>query len=128
MFFKPKTKCTHDRIRPDSDAGYCPDCGKYIENKWYLTRCSCCGVKRKTVVKQDKIQPYHRFCPNCGNEEFYVQEVRSIDFIDINYAILIKEEARKKTLQSNQYWVERESEPIKLLGLIQNIIKSEHCF
>ena len=39
------TVCRHDKIRPDVDRAYCPDCGKLIKNEWFITRCSCCGVK-----------------------------------------------------------------------------------
>ena len=39
------TKCNHDKIRPDVEQGYCPDCGKLIKNEWFVTRCSCCGDK-----------------------------------------------------------------------------------
>lgn len=116
MFFKNKTECAHSRVSPEVDAQYCPDCGKYIENKWYLTRCSCCNVKRKTIIKHGNIEPYTKFCPNCGAQEYFVEEIAVINFININFAVLIKEIAQEQTLNKNQVWVEREPEPMKLLG------------
>ncbi len=118
MFFKKNTDCTHKRITPDIESGYCPDCGKFIQNKWYLARCSCCNIKRKTVIKQGKIQPASKYCHNCGAGNFYIEPVRTIDFIDINYAVLVKEESENKPKYNNQYWVEKEPEPIKLLSLL----------
>ncbi|MBR6126711.1 hypothetical protein IKQ21_03410, partial [bacterium] len=55
--FNLKPKCTHDKITPDIEQGYCPDCGKLIRNEWYITRCSCCGVKMKAMVKNGEIVP-----------------------------------------------------------------------
>ena len=54
-YFKNKKKCHHDKVTPDKDICYCPDCGELIENRWYITRCSCCGVKLKAIVKDGKI-------------------------------------------------------------------------
>lgn len=118
FFFRRKKKCTHSKVLPSQDSGYCPDCGKYVENKWYMTRCSCCNVKRKTIIKFDKITPETKFCPNCGSECFYIEEVKSINFIDINFAVLVKEINEKLSINRTQTWLERENtEPIKLLGL-----------
>lgn len=121
MFFQRKKECTHAKVSPDKDACYCPDCGKYIENKWYLTRCNCCNVKRKTIIKFDQIMPETKFCPNCGAEHFHVELVHSINFIDINFAVLVKEINEEKSHNSTQSWLERENnEPIKLLGMSLN--------
>lgn len=118
MFFKQKKECAHPKVSPDRDSMYCPDCGKYIENKWYLTRCNCCNVKRKTTIKFGQIIPETKFCPNCGAEHFHVEEVKSINFIDINFAVLVKEINEEKSINRSQSWLERENnEPIKLLGL-----------
>ena len=100
---------------------YCPDCGKYIENRWYLTRCSCCNVKRKTIIKFDNIMPETKYCPNCGSEHYRVEEVKSINFIDINFAVLVKQINEERSLNRTQTWLEREnSEPVKLLGFNLN--------
>ena len=117
MFFRKKIECSHDRIPPEAEAQYCPDCGKYVENKWYLTRCACCNIKRKTVVKHEEIQPFTRYCPNCGSETFKIEAVKNINFIDINFAVLIKEINNEKIKNTCQSWVERQADPIRLLGL-----------
>lgn len=117
MFFSKRTECPHERVNPQFDSQYCPDCGKYVENKWYMTRCSCCNVKRKAIIKQKTIQPHTKFCPNCGAQEFHVEPIASINFIDINFAVLIKEADDFSAPAKNQVWVERENhEPMKLLG------------
>lgn len=118
LFFKKKNECTHDRISPEADAGYCPDCGKYIENKWYLTRCNCCNIKRKTIIKHGIIQPDSRYCPNCGAEYFHVEIIPNINFIDINFAVLVKEINEAISQNRTQSWIEHNNfEPVKLLGL-----------
>lgn len=118
MFFRRKKECTHSKVSPDRDSMYCPDCGKYIENKWYLTRCDCCNVKRKTTIKFGQIMPETKFCPNCGGEHYHVEEVKIINFIDINFAVLVKEINEEKSLNRTQSWLEREeAQPIRLLGV-----------
>ncbi len=105
-FLASKTKCTHDHVGLDKDFGYCPDCGALIENQWYIVRCSCCGVKHKAIVKNGKIVPVDNFCHNCGSEEYIVEKLDTIDFININYAALIRKEtqhAARKTV--TQCWV-----------------------
>ena len=117
LFFKKK-ECAHTKVSPDKDAGYCPDCGKYIENKWYLTRCNCCNVKRRTTTKFGQIMPETKYCPNCGGVAFHIEEIKNINFIDINFAVLIKEINEERSLNCTQSWLERDNfEPIKLLGL-----------
>ncbi len=116
MFFKKK-ECTHPKVTPDKDSCYCPDCGKYIENKWYLTRCSCCNIKRKSIIKFGTILPETRYCPNCGAEHFHIEPVKNINFIDINFAVLVKEVNEELSKNRSQSWLEREDfKPIKLLA------------
>lgn len=126
MFFFKKDECSHSKITPDMTAGYCPDCGKYVENRWYLTRCSCCNLKRRSTAKYNEVFPETKYCPNCGSEEFYVEEIEKINFIDINYAVLVKYSKEKSYSNRSQSWLERENfEPIKLLGmnLVKNLCK-----
>ncbi len=62
--------------------------------------------------------PETKFCPNCGAEHFHVELVHSINFIDINFAVLVKEVNEEKSFNRSQSWLERENnEPVKLLGL-----------
>jgi len=117
MFFFKTKECTHPKVTPDKDSCYCPDCGKYIENKWYLTRCSCCNVKRITTIKHGQIVPESSFCPNCGAVHFHIEEIKNINFIDINFAVLIKEINEERSHNYTQSWLERDSfEPTKLLS------------
>lgn len=107
--------CIHDRVRPDLEQTYCPDCGKLIKNEWYITRCSCCGVKMKAMVKNGQIVPQEHYCSNCGGEEFSVEKVEKINFIDINFAALLKVEAEEKFVNSSiKCWQEKTPEQPKL--------------
>jgi hypothetical protein len=109
-------KCVHDKVRPDVEQAYCPDCGKLIKNEWYITRCSCCGVKMRAMVKNGEVVPQEHFCSNCGSEDFTVEKVDKINFIDINFAALVKTEAEEETIPSvTKCWQERTPEPPKLL-------------
>ena len=53
--FKKNRICTHDRVKPDCEFSYCPDCGELVENKWFITRCACCGVKLKATIKSGEV-------------------------------------------------------------------------
>ena len=62
--------------------------------------------------------PETKFCPNCGSEHYHIEQVKNINFIDINFAVLVKEINEEKSRNRSQSWLERENnEPIKLLGL-----------
>ena len=111
-----KVKCPHDKVRPDVEQGYCPDCGKLIKNEWYITRCSCCGIKMRAMVNNGNIVPQEHFCANCGGEEFSVEKVEKINFIDINFAALVKKEVEEESFcNTTRCWQERTSEQPKLL-------------
>ena len=84
------TKCNHNKVRPDVEQAYCPDCGKLIQNEWYITRCNCCGVKMKAMLKNGQIVPQEHYCSNCGGEDFIVEKLEKINFIDIRFAVLVK--------------------------------------
>lgn len=121
MIFGRKKECTHSKVSPENDSGYCPDCGKYIENKWFLTRCGCCNIKRKATIKFNKIIPESKFCPNCGSSSFFVETVKNINFIDINFAVLVKQVNELLSFNRSQSWLDRNfDEPIRLLNLLHN--------
>ena len=109
--------CCHEKITPDMESGYCPDCGKLIKNEWYITRCSCCGVKLKTMVIKGEVQPQYHYCSNCGSEEYTVEKLNKINFIDINFAVLQKKEIENdiKIANTTQCWQERTPSQPKLL-------------
>ena len=109
--------CSHDKVRPDVNQAYCPDCGKLIQNEWYITRCSCCGAKMKAMVQNGEIVPQNHFCSNCGSEEYVVEKIEHINFIDINFAALIKQEVEQHRQETTfRCWEEgKTSEQPKLL-------------
>ena len=108
-------KCTHDKVHPEVEQAYCPDCGKLIRNEWYITRCSCCGVKMKAMVKNGQIVPQEHYCSNCGGEDFSVEKVEKLNFIDINFAALVKKESEGEVIGSTiKCWQERTAELPKL--------------
>lgn len=106
-FFKRNKECKHQKVTPDKDAAYCPDCGELIENRWYITRCSCCGVKLKAIIKNGQIVPAEHFCHNCGAHRFTAERVDKINFIDINYAVLLKVVIKPYFDEVTQSWIER---------------------
>ena len=115
--FNLKKSCSHSAITPDMESGYCPDCGKLIKNEWYITRCACCGVKLKTTVVKGEIVPHQHYCTNCGSEEFKVEKLPKINFIDINFAVLQKKEIGEpsKVQNTTQCWQEKTVSQPKLL-------------
>lgn len=105
-FLNFHTECKHEKFSADRDIGYCPDCGELIENQWYIMRCACCGVKHRAIVKHGKIVPLDKFCDNCGGKEFVAERVDKINFIDINYAVLVKAVVTNDIQPFTQSWVD----------------------
>ena len=104
--FRKNRVCTHDRVKPDAELSYCPDCGELIQNQWFLTRCACCGVKLKATIKSGEIIPENHFCRNCGARDFVVERVKKINFIDIDYAVLVKTVIKPSVDEKIQSWVD----------------------
>lgn len=113
-FFK-NTTCKHEKISPQSAGGYCPDCGEFVQNQWYITRCTCCGVKQKTLVKNGRVVANIKFCPNCGNDKFVPERLENIDVVNINYAAIIKKVVEYKKQNYIQYWIDKNAYTPKLL-------------
>ena len=103
-FFGFGKQCRHDKVPIDSDIYYCPECGELIENQWYITRCSCCGLKHITVIKKGEIMPESDFCQNCGSKDYLVERIDKIDCININYAVLIKRVIDQNIKEYTQSW------------------------
>jgi len=111
-----KKSCSHDKITANMKAGYCPDCGEYVENHWYITRCECCGVKQKTLVRNGKIITATNYCKNCGSSSFEKEELDNLDIVNINYAVVKKETVKIKKPNAIETWIEQNSyAPMKLL-------------
>lgn len=105
LFFK--SSCAHEEISPNMISGYCPDCGEYVENHWYITRCACCGIKQKSIIRKNKIFSYTKYCRNCGSNSFMVEELDKITIVDINYAVVLKQVVEGRKQSFIQTWVER---------------------
>ena len=115
-FFQNRKKCQHPKVLPSDDISYCPDCGELIENRWYITRCKCCGVKLKAIIKDGEVIPEEKFCHNCGEKEYIIEQVPKINFIDINYAVLVKTVIEANVEEITQSWLDRtEKENLRLL-------------
>ena len=119
-FFKRHHTCTHDNVSPSVQFSYCPDCGELIENEWFITRCACCGIKQKAIIKNGEIIPEANFCHNCGGNEYIVEKLDKINFVDINYAVLVKTVVPdEKVVQVTQSWEDKSANKQILLQLFQ---------
>ena len=118
--FNFSKKCTHDKITPSMDRGYCPDCGKLIQNEWYITRCKSCGVKMKAMLRNGEVVPQYHYCGNCGGDDFSVEKLERLNFIDINFAVLVKKVVEEeKVCPTTRCWQEKTIERPKLLVQFQ---------
>ena len=115
--FNFSAECKHEKILPNIESAYCPDCGKLIKNEWYIARCACCGVKIKAKSQNDKVVPLYHYCSNCGNTGYTIERLEEINFININNAVLIKKVLTEtsKIPFTTQCWQEKTPEPLKLL-------------
>jgi Zn finger protein HypA/HybF involved in hydrogenase expression len=114
FFLKPS--CQHERILPNIQGGYCPDCGEYVINEWFITRCSCCGTKQVSIIKRGRVLAAQAFCKNCGGTSFHVEKLDGIDIVNVNYAVLIKKTLPSEKRSFIQTWMDETSfTPVKLL-------------
>lgn len=118
--FRGHNTCTHDGVSPNEKFSYCPTCGELVENEWFITRCACCGIKQRAIIKNGEIIPETNFCHNCGSNEYVVEKLDRINFIDINYAVLIKSIVPEERFDEvTQCWEEKPAYTPKLLQLYQ---------
>lgn len=111
-----KTNCKHDKVTLSMKAGYCPDCGDYVENHWYISRCECCGFKQKSLVRFGRVLADAKFCKNCGCQEFMLEEINDLDIVSVNYAVSLKRTVSRTRKSALQTWIDENSySPIKLL-------------
>ena len=106
MFSFRKTSCSHEKITPNMVAGYCPDCGEYVKNQWMITRCACCGIKQQSRVMRGKVSADTSYCRNCGSSSFKTEELESIDIVNVNYAIVLKQTVENKRHGFIQTWID----------------------
>jgi len=118
--FKFHNGCSHDHVTIDAQYSYCPDCGELIENEWFITRCACCGIKQRAVIKNGEIIPEANFCHNCGGHEYIIEKLEKINFVDINYAVLVKTVVQEDSNEDvTQCWEEKSMNIPKLLQLFR---------
>lgn len=111
-----KRKCFHNKVLPNLDHSYCPDCGRLIKNEWYIVRCACCGIKLIAKINGEDVVPLNHFCANCGGVDYKVEKLEQINFINVNYAVLIKREVENLNNKvTTQCWQEKINEQPKLL-------------
>ena len=115
---KNKTKCNHKKALLYTNQGYCPECGEYLVKNYYLIRCSRCDIKREAKISWGEVVPLNKFCCNCGCEEYYIEKLDKVNFIDAKYAVYLKEIADKmQDLHPEaQIWVEKDNETIKRIS------------
>ena len=118
-FLKYKRECQHNNVPIDVEEAYCPDCGAYVQNKWFLVRCSCCNIKRSSHSKYNEIIPDAKFCQNCGSTEFYVEELEKVNFIDVHYAVHKKIVVNQEGMTTRQVWIEQEEFQLEEKRLIE---------
>lgn len=116
--FKNKNKCTHKNALLTTSEGYCPDCGQYLKKNYYLIRCTRCDIKRTAKLCWGEVVPEDKYCSNCGETDYYIEKLDSVNFIDAKYAVYLKEieDEFKNRYPESQIWVEEDNNTVKLLG------------
>lgn len=123
-FLKNQNKCSHKNALINSSFGYCPDCGKFLIKNYYLVRCSCCDIKREAKITWGEIEPQQRFCSNCGASEYYIEKIEALNFIDVKFAVCLKEIANEmqELHPEVQIWVDNEPNIIKQIGMFSRVL------
>ncbi len=101
-----KKECLHSKIPLEVECGYCPDCGELVENQWFILRCACCGVKVRAMIRNGVIVPVDKHCTNCGMADFNVERLEKVNFINVNYAVLLKKAVHSECVDFTQSWVD----------------------
>ena len=118
-YLKRNRVCHHDKVTPEVDFAYCPDCGELIENQWFIMRCACCGVKVKAMIKNGEIVAEEKFCHNCGSSIYTIDKIDKINFIDVNYAVLVKKVVTHERPDITQSWVDTTQKANEIRLLLQ---------
>ena len=114
-FLKNQNKCLHKNALLHSNEGYCPDCGQYLVKNYYLVRCLRCDIKREAKLYWGEVVPVDKYCSNCGCNEYYIERIDKVNFIDAKYAIYVKEIASEMQIlhPETQVWVDEEDGIVK---------------
>ena len=60
--------------------------------------------------------PINHYCSNCGSEDYQIEKLDQINFINVNYAVLLKKEIEiNNDNYRTQCWEEKRYEQPKLL-------------
>lgn len=117
--FNINKKCQHNKVPIGEEIAYCPDCGELIENHWYITRCQCCGLKQRATIRDGEVVPEDSFCHNCGSKRFSIEEIKKIDCININYAVVVREIVNNEIKEYTQSWLDAMQTSDNILKLPQ---------
>ncbi|EKE03999.1 MAG: hypothetical protein ACD_20C00121G0003 [uncultured bacterium] len=105
-----KPKCRHEKITPTSIGKFCPDCGKEVFISWVILRCKGCSSRRQASPQFETIIPIEKFCSKCGERNYSIEKKSKLEFYEINYAVLIKEEFNDELIDNKtQVWIEENS-------------------
>ena len=124
-----KQKCRHLNVTTNHEISYCPDCGELIKINWYLIRCKRCNKKRMGIIKAGQIHPITKFCCNCGDSDYFIEQIKNLNYFDISYAIALKNvEENAKSHPELQIWIDEKqnhaenehAHEIKLIPNLQN--------
>lgn len=105
-------KCSHENMPVDGSSKYCPDCGKEIEISWYVLRCGHCSARRNAKTLFDSFEPVEKYCSKCGAKGHYLEKKEKLEFFDMNYAFMRKEQVYRKAhcVKNVQVWVDGEKD------------------
>jgi len=73
----------------------------------------------------NSLVPVDKHCSKCGSSDFYIEKKEKLDFFDLNYAVMTKEEINviSKSSKIIQIWIEHEKcwqdfNPTKFIPLL----------
>lgn len=121
--FKAK-KCSHPNLDMSSNFQYCQDCGEMVELSWHVLRCACCGKKREAKSYLNEVKPVKRYCLCCGSKEFEVTKLDKVNYFDLRFAVLLKNDIDYKGNEQIQLWVDtlfedKESSKLRFLATLE---------
>ena len=58
------------------------------------------------MIKNGKIVPVEKHCVNCGTDDFVVERLEKVNFINIDCAVLMKKAVETENTDTTQSWVD----------------------